>query len=193
MKVGLYFGSFNPPHRGHTSIAQCAIAQFNLDEVWLVVSPQNPFKPTSTLAPENDRLCMVQIACSTHEKLIASDVEFNMPRPSYTCATLRQLTTEFTHHFHLIMGEDNWQSFHLWKEYEWILNNFPLLIYHRSDATANSSIDQERYSSVEIINGELLHLSATEIRQRLSAHESVDNLIDGGVLQYIRDHHLYGQ
>lgn len=193
MKVGLYFGSFNPPHSGHTAIGLQAIEQFHLDEVWFIVSPQNPFKPISMLAPEGDRMSMVQIACSAHEKLIASDVEFNMPRPSYTCATLRQLTTEFTHHFHLIMGEDNWQSFHLWKEYEWILHNFPVLIYHRSGATANPSIDQRLYASVKMIKGNLLHLSATEIRQRLSAHESVDNLINEDVLHYIRDHHLYGQ
>ena len=118
MKVGLYFGSFNPIHLGHLVIAQTLFQRGSLDQVWFVVSPQNPFKKQESLAHEQDRLRMVELAIADNFHFRASDVEFRMPRPSYTIDTLTYLTDKHPQHqFSLFLGSDNLRHFHKWKNY----------------------------------------------------------------------------
>jgi len=191
MKVGLYFGSFNPPHHGHVHIALQSIDQFKLDEVWFIVSPQNPFKKKEELTPESDRLAMVELACVSHPQLIASNIEFSLPRPSYTCETLRDLVHRFPHTFLLLIGEDNWQNFHLWRDYEWILHEFQVVIYHRTGAAENRKMPPHLASRVQFINGEPLDVSATELRKRIARHESTEELLDAAVSRYIQERNLY--
>ncbi|MFN5620709.1 MAG: nicotinate (nicotinamide) nucleotide adenylyltransferase [Flavobacteriales bacterium] len=190
MKVGLYFGSFNPPHRGHFAIAQAAIAHHHLDEVWFVVSPQNPFKTNHVLAPENVRLEMVQLICRNNAQLKACDVEFPLPKPNYTCDTLRLLSTQFAHAFHLIIGEDNWRVFDQWREHEWILQHYPVLVYGRRPGEAESSTPN-KHAGVHFIPGEYIDVSATEIRSLIQRGASIAELVDDAVADYIEQHNLY--
>jgi len=191
MRIGLYFGSFNPPHKGHVQIALQCIEESKLDEVWFIVSPQNPFKQTQELAHESDRLAMVKLASKPHAQLVASDIEFSLPRPSFTCDTLRKLTQQFTHEFYLIIGGDNWQNFHRWKEYLWILQNFRVLIYRRPESSDNNEITQEDRASIHFISGQQLVVSATAVRNSIRNGENVDELIDDSVKNYIQEHRLY--
>lgn len=191
MKIGLYFGSFNPPHKGHVQIALQCIAESKLDEVWFIISPQNPFKQSQELASETDRLAMVRLAIKPHPNLVASDFEFSLPRPSFTCETLRSMLRQFSHEFHLIIGSDNWQSFHLWKDYDWILSTFPLLVYGRTGSSDNTVIPREKCLSIHFVNGALIDVSATEVRYQIDNGKDVHVLIDDSVYRYIQTHRLY--
>ncbi|MCQ2347564.1 MAG: nicotinate (nicotinamide) nucleotide adenylyltransferase [Paludibacteraceae bacterium] len=132
MKVGIYGGSFNPVHFGHVGLAKWVIEHTDLDEVWLLVSPNNPLKNADELAPEQERLAGVRAAIKGIKGLVASDFEFTLPRPSYTANTLRQLQLAYPQHeFVLIIGEDNWNIFTKWREYDYILSTFPIFIYPR--------------------------------------------------------------
>jgi nicotinate-nucleotide adenylyltransferase len=184
MKVGLYFGSFNPPHLGHLTIAHAAIKHAHLDEIWFVVSPQNPFKTNDALAPENQRLAMVELMCAADKRLTACAIEFTLPKPSYTCDTLRLLSVQFEHEFHLIIGEDNWRVFNKWREYDWILKHYPVLVYGRRP-TATESISHNLSGNVHFIQGEYLEVSATEIRDRIRRGESIAAFVDPLVESYI--------
>lgn len=190
MRVGLYFGSFNPPHRGHLAIAQAAIKHAKLDEVWFVVSPQNPFKTNDTLAPESDRLDMVKRVCSPFEYLKPCDIEFGMPRPNYTCNTLQLLSQQFNHAFQLIIGEDNWRVFHQWREHAWILEHYPVLVYGRK-TTAAKPTELTHHANVHFIPGDYLDISASEIRERLKRGESISACVDPAVARYIEAKGLY--
>lgn len=190
MKVGLYFGSFNPPHLGHLAIAQAAIQHAGLDEVWLVVSPQNPFKTNDALAPETDRLNMVKLICSPFENIKACDVEFGMPKPNYTYNTLQLLAEHYNHAFQLIIGEDNWRVFHLWREHDRILEQYPLLVYGRRAAETDST-ERAHHPNVHFIPGDYLDLSATEIRERVTQGKSISDYVDPAVADYIAAKGLY--
>lgn len=144
MKIAIYGGTFNPPHKGHTSLAKSLITQGLVDEVWLLVSPLNPFKQaqTSEFAPYDDRLKMTELAVSRIKGLRASDFENHLPRPSYMLTTLDELSKAYPQHqFVLVIGADNWQSFDRWYKYEEILAKYPILIYNRPgyDITINKS------------------------------------------------------
>ena len=131
-KIGLYFGTFNPIHVGHLIIANYMADYTELDEVWLVVSPQNPLKKKETLLKDHHRLSLVRIALEDNTKLMASNIEFDLPIPSYTINTLVHLKEKYeTYEFHLIMGEDNLRSFHKWKNQEEIINNHKIFVYPR--------------------------------------------------------------
>ena len=132
MKVGLFFGSFNPIHVGHLVIANYMVEYTDLEEVWLVISPQNPLKNKKSLLNEYDRLKLVELAIGDNFKIKSSDIEFFLPKPSYTIDTLTYLKEKHPkNHFYLIMGTDNFQSFHKWKNYEEILNQYKLYVYPR--------------------------------------------------------------
>ena len=132
-KVGLFFGSFNPIHTGHLAVAEACLNEHRLDQVWFVVSPQNPFKLSTELAPEEHRLEMAKIAIAGNLRFAVSDIEMYLPKPSYTRHTLAQLTSDFPdHRFSLILGEDILVSFHKWKEDRWKLDHFELLVYPRA-------------------------------------------------------------
>jgi nicotinate-nucleotide adenylyltransferase len=190
MKVGLYFGSFNPPHNGHLAIAHAAIAHCRLDEIWFVVSPQNPFKTHDALAPETMRLDMVRLVCDSDSRLKALDFEFTLPKPNYTCDTLRLLSAEFPHDFQLIIGEDNWRVFNQWREYQWILDHYSVLVYGRKSTEAQPAKPRVD-DGVRFIPGDYLDVSATDIRMRIRNGESVAALIDPEVADYIRREGLY--
>ena len=134
MKIAVYSGSFNPVHNGHLSVARAALAE-GFDEVWLVISPQNPHKNEEELWPFEDRLKMVEMAIKNHPQLKASDCENYLPRPSYTINTLKFLKEKFPRHqFRLLIGQDNLMKFHKWKDYQQIIDSFGLIVYPRSSA-----------------------------------------------------------
>ncbi len=183
-KIGLFFGSFNPIHIGHMIIANIMAENTDLHKVWFVVSPQNPFKPSKGLLHEFDRYDMVKAAIADHYKLEASDVEFNLPKPSYTIHTLAYLTEKFPgKEFKVIIGEDNLENFTKWKNHEEILNQFGLYVYPRPHVT-NS--DLKRHPHVKMIEAPLLDISATYIRNCIKGNKSIRYLVPELVEQMIR-------
>ncbi len=183
-KIGLFFGSFNPIHIGHLIIANIMAENADLNKVWFVVSPQNPFKPSKGLLHEFDRYDMVKAAIADHYKLEVSDVEFNLPKPSYTIHTLAYLTEKFPgKEFKVIMGEDNLENFSKWKNHDEILNQFGLYVYPRPNVT-NSEFT--RHANVKMIEAPLLDISATYIRNCIKNNKSIHYLVPEPVEQMIR-------
>lgn len=191
-QVGLYFGSFNPIHFGHLNVAQHFASQQSLDEVWLVVSPHNPLKNLAQLASENHRLAMVELALKDYKNIHACNQEFSLPKPSYTANTLRALSESFPQHlFTIILGEDNMPTFHRWKEYEQILNNFSIRFFPRQNAEhAVSIIDWKKYDA-QLVEAPSIEISSTEIRKLIHTKKSIHHLVPEVVIEYIRRHHLY--
>jgi nicotinate-nucleotide adenylyltransferase len=188
-KIGLFFGSFNPIHIGHMIIANIMAENTDLNKVWLVVSPQNPFKPSKGLLHEFDRYDMVKAAIADHYKLEVSDVEFNLPKPSYTIHTLAYLTEKHPgKEFKVIIGEDNLESFAKWKNHEQILEQFGLYVYPRPHVT-NSEL--KRHPNVKLIEAPLLDISATYIRGCIKNNKSIRYLVPEPVEQLIRLKHFY--
>lgn len=187
MKIGLFFGSFNPIHIGHLIIAQTIFDRSGLDQVWFVVSPQNPFKKQESLAHEHDRLRMVELAVEENYQFRASDVEFRMPKPSYTIDTLTYLSDKYPQHqFSLFMGSDNLSHFHKWKNYRAILDNYQILVYPRPGEP-----NLTNYPQVKWIEAPLLDISATFIRQAIQSGYSARYLLPEAVEQYILSKKLY--
>ena len=167
MKIGIYGGSFNPVHFGHVGLAKWVIEHTDLDELWLLVSPNNPLKPAGMLAPEEERLAAVSEAISGIPGLKASDFEFSLPRPSYTANTLRALQKAYPEHeFTLVIGEDNLSIFTQWREYEYILENFRIFVYPR---ITNERLTSERFKNAKNIiflaDAPLFDISSTAIRR----------------------------
>ena len=188
-KIGLFFGSFNPIHIGHMMIANIMAENTDLNKVWFVVSPQNPFKPSKGLLHEFDRYDMVKAAIADHYKLEVSDVEFNLPKPSYTIHTLAYLTEKFPgKEFKVIIGEDNLENFTKWKNHEQILEQFGLYVYPRPHVT-NS--DLKRHAQVKMIEAPLLDISATYIRNCIKNNKSIRYLVPESVEHLIRLKHFY--
>ena len=173
MKIGIYGGSFNPVHFGHVGLAKWVIEHTDLDELWLLVSPNNPLKPAGILAPEDERLEAVREAIKDMPGLKASDFEFSLPRPSYTANTLRALQKAYPEHeFTLVIGEDNLAIFTQWREWEYILENFRIFVYPRKSAISNQQ-SAIRNQQSEIRNAENIvfldyapyfNISSTELR-----------------------------
>lgn len=189
MNVGLLFGSFNPIHIGHLIIANLVKEQTDLQQVWFVVSPQNPFKKRSSLLHEFDRLDMVRAAVFDNYDLRDCDIEFNMPRPSYTVDTLTYLTEKYPdHHFKLIMGEDNLNHFQKWKNHEIILENYGIFVYPRPNASENNNID---HPNINFIKAPILDISATFIRDCVRNNISIRYLVPDPVEEMIRTKKFY--
>ncbi|MDA0313724.1 MAG: nicotinate (nicotinamide) nucleotide adenylyltransferase [Bacteroidetes bacterium] len=187
MEIGLYFGSFNPIHLGHLIIAQTLYKRGGLDQVWFVVSPQNPFKRQESLAHEQDRLRMVELAIADNFDFRVSDVEFRMPKPSYTIDTLTLLSEKHPQHqFSLFLGSDSLSHFHKWKNYKAILDHYPLLVYPRP-----GEFKKLEHPGISYLDAPLLDISATFIRQSILEGLSVRYLLPEGVSQYIVDKNLY--
>jgi nicotinate-nucleotide adenylyltransferase len=183
-KIGLFFGSFNPIHVGHLIIANVMAQNTDLDKVWLVVSPQNPFKPSKGLLHEFDRYDMAKAAVADHYKIEVSDVEFHLPKPSYTIHTLAYLTEKHPDKdFKVIIGEDNLESFAKWKNHEQILNQYGLYVYPRPHVT-NS--DLKRHAHVKMVDAPLLDISATYIRESIKNNKSIRYLVPEAVEAIIR-------
>jgi nicotinate-nucleotide adenylyltransferase len=188
-KIGLFFGSFNPIHIGHLIIANVMAQNTDLDKVWLVVSPQNPFKPSKGLLHEFDRYDLVKAAIADNYKLEASDVEFHLPKPSYTIHTLAYLTEKYPNkEFKVVIGEDNLENFTKWKNHEQILNQFGLYVYPRPHVT-NS--DLKRHPQVTIVEAPMIDISATYIRSCIKNNKSIRYLVPETVEKMIRMKNFY--
>jgi len=189
-KVGLFFGSFNPIHVGHLIIANTLVSNSDLDRVAFVVSPQNPFKKKVSLAHEQDRLEMVELAIKGMEhQLMASDIEFRMPHPSYTIDTLTYMKEKNANvEYVLIMGQDNLTHFSKWKNYQEILRQYQLYVYPRPHIVKTELDD---HPSVTFFNVPLLDISATFIRQQLKEQKSITFLVPKKVEDFIESKGLY--
>ncbi len=189
MKIGLFFGSFNPVHIGHMIIANHMAYQTDLQQVWLVVSPQNPLKPAASLANDYDRLHMVQLAIGDNTKLRVSNIEFSLPKPSYTIDTLNYLKEKHPEHeFVLIMGGDNLATLNKWKNYEKILDLYQIYIYKRPKHELGSLATHEHINMVE---SPLLDLSATYVRACIKQGYSIQYLVPEPVYEYLRGSNMY--
>ncbi len=189
-KIGLFFGSFNPVHVGHMIIANVMATHTDLDEVWMVVSPQNPLKPKKTLAKDYDRLHLVQLAIGESVNLRASDIEFGLPQPSYTIDTLTYLREKYPdHRFALIMGGDNLGTLHKWKNYELILRDYEVYVYQRPGYDAGSLAAHPHVHLMEEVP--LMHLSASFIRRCLLEGKSVRYMLPDPVYEYLLKTPLY--
>lgn len=185
-KVGLYFGSFNPVHTGHLIIAEYFATRTELDEVWLVVSPQNPFKVNSDLAPEQHRLEMVKLAIHDNPILQTCAIEFELEKPSYTVNTLRVLSKNFPKYsFTLLIGEDNIPSFHKWMEYEFILDNYAVRVFPRLHNSNRSEI-RLIGKDVKMVDAPLIEISSTYIRESIKLGKSIRYLTSDVVVNYIK-------
>lgn len=189
MKIGLFFGSFNPVHVGHMIIANHMAQNTDLDQVWMVVSPHNPLKSKASLAKDQDRYHLVQLAIGDNPKLRASNVEFSLPMPSYTIDTLVHLKEKFpSHNFSLLMGGDNIQSIEKWKNYELLLDQYQINVYARPGYDIGKYKD---HPSVTVVDAPLLDLSATFIRQAIKEGKSIQYLVPDAVFRYLTDSSLY--
>jgi nicotinate-nucleotide adenylyltransferase len=191
MKIGLYFGTFNPIHIGHLIIANHMAEHSDLDQIWLVVTPHNPHKQKSTLLEDHHRFEMVFLATKEYPKLNPSDVEFKLPQPSYTINTLAHLQEKFPqHHFSLIMGEDNLNSLHKWKNYEVILQNHHIYVYPRLNS---GDIDTQliNHPKIHRVGAPVIELSSTFIRESIKNKKNVVPMLPEKVWQYIEHNNFY--
>lgn len=201
MNIGLYFGTFNPIHVGHLIIANYMVEFTNLDQVWLVVSPQNPLKKKSTLLEDYHRYAMVEMAVLDNDKLKASNIEFKLPQPSYTINTLTYLKEKYPkHQFSLIMGEDNLRTFNKWKNYEQILENHVIYVYPRalteqeriemieSESFANSFSNKK---NIITCDAPVMKISASFIREAIKNKKDVRYLLSEPVCNYVQEMNFY--
>ncbi len=183
MKIGLFFGSFNPIHIGHLIVANVMLSSTDLEQIWFVVSPQNPFKKNKSLLHEFDRLDMVEKAILDNNRFRAIDIEFSMPKPSYTIDTLIRLQEKYPqHHFKLIIGEDNLAQFPKWKNAEKIIEYFGLYVYPRPNADESPL---KNHAQVRLVNAPLLDISATFIRESLKKGQSIRYMVPEAVEEFI--------
>ena len=188
-RTGLFFGSFNPIHIGHLIIAQYFIKFSDVQQVWFVVSPHNPLKAKETLLADHHRLNMVKIAIDEIPELRASDIEFKLPQPSYTINTLTYLKEKYPEkQFVLLMGGDNLETIHKWKNYEQILENYSIYVYDRPDADIQAFKDN---ANIKIFDVPLMKISSSFIRKALKDHKDVKFLLQDKVYDYIMDMMLY--
>ena len=185
MKIGLYFGSFNPIHVGHLIIANQLVEHSDLDQIWFVVTPHNPFKKKSSLLDNYQRLEMVHLATNDYDTLQPCDIEFNLPQPNYTVNTLVHLKEKHpNHNFSIIMGEDNLKSFHKWKNYEVILEDYHVIVYPRvSEGQIESQFTN--HPNIMRIDAPIIELSSTLIRNGIKANKNVKPMLSQNVWDYI--------
>jgi nicotinate-nucleotide adenylyltransferase len=188
MNIGLYFGSFNPIHTGHLIIANHFINNSDLQQVWLVVSPQNPLKPSGSLLNEYHRLHLVQTAIEGETNIRASKVEFNLPKPSYTINTLIYLEEKYPQHkFIIIMGSDSLKNITKWKNYNLLLKNYDIYIYPRP----NFNSKEDTIKKSKIINAPEIDISSTQIRKLIKEKKSIRYLVPDSVMEEIKKNNYY--
>lgn len=188
-KTGLYFGSFNPIHIGHLIIANQILVNSDLEEIWFVISPHNPLKEKSSLLDDNHRLSLVKVAIDDNPDFKACDIEFKMPKPSYTIHTLLNLEEKYPNRkFCLIIGSDNLHSFEKWFNYEQILQNYQLYVYPRPNYL---DCPFKTHPSVKWVDAPLIEISSSYIREAIKNNKSVKYLLPEKVLAYINEMHFY--
>lgn len=201
MKIGLYFGTFNPIHVGHLIIANHMAENSDLEQVWLVVTPHNPHKKKETLLDDYHRLQMVHLATEDFPKLKPSDIEFKLSQPNYTVNTLVHLEEKYPdHEFSLIMGEDNLKSLHKWKNYEALLQNHDIYVYPRLEAKGRTGeaisaekehIDLKNHPKVHLIDAPVVEISSTFIRNNIKEGKNIRPLLPAKVWEYIDHNNFY--
>ena len=190
--IGLYFGTFNPIHIGHLAIANHMVEFSNLDEIWMVVTPHNPFKKKSTLLADNHRLQLVKIATEDYSKLKASNIEFKLPQPNYTVNTLAHISEKYPEYqFNIIMGQDNLASFHKWKNYEVLLENYHIYLYPRIHKDTVEKTQFDGHPKIHKVAAPIMEISSTFIRKGIADKKNMQALLPCKVWQYIDEMNFY--
>ncbi|WDT68894.1 nicotinate (nicotinamide) nucleotide adenylyltransferase [Cloacibacterium sp. TD35] len=191
-KIGLFFGSFNPIHIGHLILANYILENSNMDELWFVVSPQNPFKDKKSLLTDHNRLDMVQLAVKNYPKMRASNVEFSLPKPSYTIDTLTYLKEKYPNYsFALIMGEDNLDSLPKWKNSEKLMSEYQIIVYPRTFEGEKKDNEYLQHENISMVNAPIIELSATEIRNMIKEGKNVRPMLPPEVFEYLDGSSFY--
>jgi nicotinate-nucleotide adenylyltransferase len=189
MTIGLYFGSFNPIHHGHLIIASHIVNYTTLDRVWFVVSPQNPLKKSAALINENHRKHLIDLAIEGEKKLRTSNIEFKLPKPSYTIDTLTHLKDQYPQHeFSVIMGSDSFGNIKNWKNYQVLLKNYKIIIYQRPGFILNPEMSKGK---ITILDAPLLQISSTHIRDMIRQKKSIRYLVPDVVEEEIEAQQFY--
>lgn len=201
MKIGLYFGTYNPIHVGHLIIANHMAEFADLDQIWMVVTPHNPLKKKATLLDDQQRLQMVYLATEDYPKIKPSDIEFKLPQPSYTVITLEHLKEKYPNHeFSLIMGEDNLKTLHKWRNYEVILNNHDIYVYPRLEAKGQTgeaisdepeNLELKSHPKIHVIDAPIVEISSTFIRNSIKEGKNIQPLLPPKVWEYIDHNNFY--
>lgn len=191
-KVGLFFGSFNPIHIGHLILANYILENSDMDELWFVVSPQNPFKDKKSLLKDHNRMDMVQLAVKNYPKMRASNVEFSLPVPSYTIDTLTYLHEKYPgYSFSLIMGEDNLENLHKWKNSEVLIKNHHIIVYPRVSNGEKKDPEYLKHENISLIKAPVIEISATEIRKMIKEGKNVRPMLPPEVFEYLDGSNFY--
>lgn len=191
-RIGLFFGSFNPVHVGHLIIAEYMATRTDLEQVWFVVSPHNPLKNRATLANDFDRLHMVQLAIDDNPRLRVSNIEFSLPKPSFTIDTMVYLHEKYPQHqFSLIMGSDNLSGIKKWKNYELLLQRYTIHIYKREETSAGQPLDVP--ADIRLYDVPMMDISSTYIRQCIASGLSIRYMVPEPVFQFLDGSRLYRQ
>ena len=191
MKVGLFFGTFNPIHIGHMIIANYMVEFSDLEEVWFVITPQSPFKQKTSMLSNHHRLSIANIAVENYQKLKTTDIEFNLSQPNYTINTLAYIEEKYPNNqFCLIMGEDNLKGFHKWKNYETILQNYELYVYPR---VSEGKIETQftHHPKVHKVNAPIVQISSTFIRKAIKEKRDISTMLPINVWKYIDEMNFY--
>ena len=200
MNIGLYFGTYNPIHVGHLVIANYMVDYTDLDQVWLVVSPQNPHKNKASLLSDYHRLAIVRIAVEGNDKLQASNIEFDLPKPSYTTTTLTYIQEKYPDYdFSLIMGEDNLRTLHKWKNYEEIISNHQIFVYpralteqeRREQLNLQTENEFKDHENVTLCDAPVMKVSSSFIRKAIKGKKDVQYLLTEPVFKYVTEMHFY--
>lgn len=190
MKIGLFFGSFNPIHIGHLALANYFVEFSDLEKIWFVVSPQNPLKKSSTLLNDYDRLYLLRLAIDDNpEKYGVSDIEFSMPRPSYTIDTLTYLSEKYPdNEFVLIMGEDNLRTLDKWKNYEVLISKYQIYVYPRKNFDSKEIRIKANY---KVFDAPIIEVSSSFIRKAIKQGKNVDFFMHPKVAKYVFEMNYY--
>lgn len=190
MNIAVFSGSFNPIHIGHLILGNYLTEFTDIDEVWYVVTPHNPLKEQTDLLNEEERFKMVELALLDYPKLIASDFEFSLSKPSYTINTLNALRETFSQHrFSLLIGADNWITFDKWKDYQSIIKNYDIYVYPRLGS--NILLSEEGQNHIKLLDSPIVEISSTFIRKSISDNKNIRAFLPDKVYEYIVDRGLY--
>lgn len=191
LSIGLFFGSFNPIHLGHTQLADYIFEFSGVDEIWYIVSPRNPLKEQSELIDEHLRMHMIELATAGKDYLQVSDIEMNLPKPSYTITTLKALSEQYPeHNFILLIGSDNMRIFNQWKEYKTILKDYSVLVYPREGYPYEEY--EETYPEMQVLEeAPFFPISSTQIREMIKNHQDASQWLHPDVYQFIKQNGLY--